>query len=694
MVPERGFIMNKTGLTGGLLHGGDYNPEQWLDHPEILAQDIKLMKAAKINEVTLGVFSWSVLEPEEGTYHFEWLTDIVDRLYENGISVIMATPSGARPKWLSDRYPEVLRVDAQRRRTLFGGRHNHCYTSPIYREKVRQIDRELAKRFGSHPGVIMWHISNEFGGECHCSLCQTEFRRWLKKKYGTIEHLNKCWCTTFWSHTYDSFDQIESPSPVGESHLHGLNLDWKRFVTDRTVDFAAWEKAAIRESGSEKPVTINMMYNYTGLNYHKFQDTIDIASWDNYPTWHKEPEEITARDTGFEHDYVRSVLKKPFLLMESCPSSTNWQSVSKLKKPGMLLAASLQAVAHGSDGVLYFQIRQSRGASEKFHGAVIDHTGRSDTRVLGEVTAVGDALWQLEEVAGTVVSADAAIIWDRESIWAMNDAQGPRNKGLHEREEMMACYGALRSMGIGVDIVDMEQPLSSYKIVIAPMLYMFRAGIEEKIRHFVEMGGVFIMTCWSGVVDEYDRCFLGDTPGNLCDVMGVRREEIDGLYDWEANRAVPVTEDQTDIVTLSGSYECRNLCELLKAEKAETLMVYEDDFYAGHPAVTYMNYKAGKAFYVASHMGQDFWKELLGKVEKYVDLKRPVREIPAGVEVTVRENGDFIYLFLQNFGRAEAVIEVGAEKAGPTYECIYGEFDGTLKPLQTVVLRGKKSTIL
>lgn len=679
--------MDRTEKTGGLLYGGDYNPEQWLNQPEILEQDIRLLKAAKINEVTLGVFSWSTLEPEEGIYRFGWLEEIVDRLYENGISVIMATPSGARPKWLSDRYPEVLRVDEQRRRAIFGGRHNHCYTSPVYRDKVKKIDTELAKRFGRHPGVIMWHISNEFGGECHCPLCQEEFRKWLEKKYQTIERLNECWCTTFWSHTYNSFDQIESPSSIGESRLHALNLDWKRFVTDRTVDFTEWEKAAIREAGGEKPVTINMMYNYGGLNYHKFRNTIDIASWDSYPTWHKEAEHVTARDTGFEHDCVRSVLKKPFLLMESCPSSTNWQSVSKLKKPGMLLASSLQAVAHGSDGVLYFQIRQSRGASEKFHGAVIDHSGRADTRVFSEVKEVGEALLQLKEVAGSSASADAAIIWDRESLWAMNDAQGPRNKGLHEREEMMACYGAFRSKGVGVDIIDMEQELDSYKIVAAPMLYMFRAGIEEKIRRFTENGGIFILTCWSGVVDEFDRCFLGDTPGNLCDIMGIRREEIDGLYDGETNRAVPAPQDGQTSKALSGCYECRNLCELVNAEKAETLMVYENDFYAGHPAVTHMNYGRGAAFYVASQMGPEFWKELLGVIEKRAALKRPVTEVPEGVEVMVREKEDVTYLFLQNFSREEAAVKVENVENGSGYECIYGTFSGRLKPLETVVLR-------
>ena len=264
---------------GKMLHGGDYNPEQWLHSPEILEKDIEYFKKAKINEVSLGIFSWAMLEPEEGEFHFEWMDKIIDRLYENGISTILATPSGARPKWMADRYPEVLRVDDTGHRAFFGGRHNHCYTSPIYREKVRIINKKLAEKFGEHPGVIAWHISNEYGGECHCPLCQEAFRDWLEEKYKDIGTLNRAWATTFWSHIYNSFEQIEAPSKRGENAVHGLNLDWKRFVTYQTGEFIKHEIRAIRDGGSDKPTTINMMYDFRGLNYHKFADIIDIVSW-------------------------------------------------------------------------------------------------------------------------------------------------------------------------------------------------------------------------------------------------------------------------------------------------------------------------------------------------------------------------------------------------------------------------------
>lgn len=672
--------MNQTGI----IYGGDYNPEQWLDSPEILKQDIAYMKVAHINEVTLGIFAWSTLEPTEGEYHLEWMERILDELYANGISVILSTPSAARPKWLSDAYPEVLRVNADRSKNLFGGRHNHCYTSLIYREKVSKIDQLLSRRFGKHPAVKMWHISNELGGECHCPLCQKAFRLWLENKYKTIEQLNKAWNTIFWSHDYQSFSQIESPSPLGESMLHGLNLDWKRFVTDQTVDFVACEKKAIREGGSALPVTINMMYDFTGLNYGKFRHLIDWASWDNYPTWHKEEEAKTAIDVAVQHDLMRSLLKKPFLLMESCPTSTSWQSVSKLKRPGMLSLASLQAIAHGSDSVQYFQIRQSRGACEKFHGAVIDHYGGMDTRVFKEVTELGEHLIHLEEIAGSHTHAKVAIVHDCENRWAMENAQGPRNKNLHYMDTLKKIYMGLRQLGLDVDFIDMEEPLVDYDIVFAPMLYMLRCGMENKIKSFVKEGGTFVLTYWSGIVNETDLCYLGGTPHDLMDVFGLRSTELDALYDGEYNDAVPTI--QSDFFEKTTSYQCEHFCDLVKVDTAETLLVYEKDFYAGYPALTCNHFGEGKAYYICADFEPAFYKDLCKKLVEDKNIKCILHHIPEGIEATTRETEAYTYLFIQNFNKASIAIELPI----PEYEIIYGKYDGTVGKYETVVLRKQR----
>ena len=675
--------MNTILHTKKILHGGDYNPEQWLSHPEILEQDIAYFKKAHINEVSMGIFSWAMLEPREGEYHFEWMEEIIEKLYQNEISVILATPSGARPKWLADKYPEVLRVDESRHRNLYGLRHNHCYTSPVYREKTRRMNMELAKRFGNHPAVIAWHISNEYGGECHCELCQNEFRNWLKEKYQTIDNLNRAWATTFWSHIYNDFSQVESPSSRGESALHGLNLDWKRFVTDRTVDFAKHEIQAIRDAGSFKPTTVNLMYDYQGLNYHKFADVVDIISWDNYPQWHKKQEYLTAMDDGMQHDIMRSIQRKPFLLMESCPAATNWQPISKLKKPGMLKAASLQAIAHGSDSVLYFQLRQSQGSSEKFHGAVIDHYGGDDTRVFKEVTNLGSDLECLAEITGTETKAKVAVVFDWENRWALEDAQGPRNEGLFYKETVEKSYYAFRKQGLDVDVIDMEQDFSEYQILAAPMLYMFKGDFSERVRQFVADGGQFILTYWSGIVDETDLCYLGGTPHGLLDVLGLRSTEIDALYEDEYNLGIPVVNNE---MGLEQTWKCSKLCDLVKVSTADVMAVYGQDFYEGMPTFTKNSYGKGNAYYICADFEQGFYDEVYRKIAEKANIKGPLENIPEGIEVTARYSEDYQYLFVQNFNRHTVEMMLPVEEM----EVLSGNYqNASIGSLETVILKRK-----
>ena len=368
-----------TKLYPHILHGGDYNPDQWREHPEIVDEDMRMMKLAGCNVMSIGIFAWTMLEPEEGRYDFSFMDFVMDKLAENGIKAILATPSGARPAWMAQKYPEVMRMNNKRERLLYGMRHNHCYTSTVYRQKTAEINRCLAERYKEHPALLMWHISNEYGGECHCPLCRAAFREWLKEKYhNDLNELNYQWWTNFWSHTYTSWEQIEPPSPIGEYQLNGLMLDWKRFVTYQTGKFMENEISPLREITPNIPVTTNFMDFYDGLDYFKLRDLVDVVSWDSYPRWHRSEGCVEiARRTAAIHDMYRSMKDKPFMLMESTPSLTNWQEINKLKRPGMHILSSFQAVAHGSDTVQYFQWRKSRGGSEKFHGAVVD---TADTR--------------------------------------------------------------------------------------------------------------------------------------------------------------------------------------------------------------------------------------------------------------------------------------------------------------------------
>ncbi|MEA4888537.1 MAG: beta-galactosidase [Clostridiaceae bacterium] len=634
------------------LHGGDYNPDQWRSMKEIWQEDMRLARLAHCNAMTVGIFAWTALEPEEGRYDFAWLDEVMDLLAANNMIAILATPSGARPAWMSRRYPEVLRVNEDRQRILHGARHNHCYTSSVYRQKVRQINTLLAERYKNHPALALWHLSNEYNGECHCDLCQAAFRKWLKIRYkDSLDTLNQAWWTAFWSHTYTDWQQIESPSSRGESSVHGLVLDWKRFVTEQTVDFMKAEMEPLRRITPAVPCTTNMMGLYDGLNYYRLAEELDVASWDNYPIWRNDSGDTAlAAQTGMVHDLNRCLKDgRPFMMMESSPSATNWQPVAKLRRPGGHLLYSLQAVAHGSDTVQYFQFRKSRGGSEKFHGAVVDHAGSDQTRVFREVAQTGAALAELDEIVGTGRPAEVALIYDVESRWALQECQGFKRDKRYV-ETLMEHYKPFWSRGMTVDVIDSTKDLARYKLVVAPMLYMLRPGMAEKISRFVENGGTLVTTYATAYVNESDLCFLGGFPGPLKTVLGIWNEEIDALYD-EERRSVTWNEHL---------YQARDFCEIIHLQGAEPIARYEDDFYAGKPAATVNTYGRGRAYYIAARLDDSFQNDFFGRLADELQLKKALdKDLPAGCTAQVRTDGRKEYVFVMNFRPTPVEIDLG-----------------------------------
>ncbi|MGL5285448.1 MAG: beta-galactosidase, partial [Aeromonas sp.] len=335
-------------------------------------------------------------------------------------------------------------------------------------------------------------------------------------------------------------------------------------------------------------------------------------------------------------------------------SLTNWQPISKLKKPGMHILSSLQAVAHGSDSVQYFQWRKSRGSVEKFHGAVVDHVGHINTRVGREVQALGEMLAALPEVVGSRVEAKVAIIFDWESRWAMDNAQGPRNAGLFYEKTVTEHYRPFWEAGVAVDVINADCDLSGYELVIAPMLYMVRDGFGEKVEAFVSQGGQFVATYWSGVVNESDLCHLGGFPGPLRKVLGIWAEEIDGLYDHEHNSVSGLVGNE---VGLSGPYDVTHLCELINLEGAKALASYGQDFYAGQPAVTVNDFGKGRAYYVASRNDLPFQRDLFGYLINSLGLPRALPcELPYGVTAQRRSDGKHEFIFVQNFLGQECAV--------------------------------------
>ena len=617
-------------------HGGDYNPEQW--PTQVWDEDIALMQACHFNVATVGVFSWVSLQLAEDVYTFEWLDAVLDKLAAAGRYACLATPSAAQSAWMSQAYPDVLRADSTGRRKHHGRRVNYCPNSPNYRRLAARMAARLAERYKDHPALLAWHVSNEYGDSCMCDTCAAAFRVWLQQRYGDLDELNRRWWTRFWSHTYTDWSQIEPPYADGEDQLHGLTIDYKRFQSDSTLACFRLERDALRAITPGVPITTNMMGAYPHLDYRAWAPEIDVVAWDCYP----QPNAYTG-DIAFLHDLNRGLKDgRPFMLMEQTPSSQNWQAVNALKRPGVLRLWSYLAIAHGADTVMYFQWRRSRGGPEKFHGAVVEHSGRTDTRVFREVAALGAELERLgDTIVGAATPARVALLFDWNNWWAIDDAAGPiRDKAYVAT--VCKHYNALWRRNVPVDVVFSDSDLSGYDVLLAPMLYMVKPGVAARIEALVERGGTFVTTYFSGIADETDLAFEG-YPGPLRRVTGVWVEEIDALYERQTNQIVMAG----DAGGMQARYSCGRLCDIIHSEGARVLATYGDDFYAGTPVVTENSFGKGKAYYIGSdpedRFLDDFYRGVLmaQRIESLLDA-------PAGVEVALRETDSRRLLFVLN----------------------------------------------
>jgi beta-galactosidase len=625
-----------------ILHGGDYNPDQWLDAPEVIEEDFRLMKKAGCRVFSIGIFSWTALEPQEGVFTFDWLDRIMDRMAQEGHRVILATPSGSKPAWLAQAHPEICRVDYHGRREPHGARHNHCWSSPAYRQAVQRINRALAARYSHHPALAMWHVSNEYGGACHCPLCIARWQEWLRARYGTLQALNQAWWTAFWNRTYTDWEQIH---PSEFSH-DGLMLDWMRFTTHQMVDFYQMEVAPLHAANSAIPCTTNFMGLSNGHDYARFARVVDLVADDQYPRYHGDDADLAEKVNAiaFKHDLYRNFKPgRPWMLMESCPDDPQYPgNMAGIKPPGLHHAEMLQALGHGAEGTLYFQWRKGRGGHEKFHGAVVGHDGTGETRVFREVEALGRLYERLTPILGSrTPAAEVGLIYDGEARWAFQ-FNSTANAGNAYDRIAQSHYRPFRDHGVPVDVFESERDFSSYKLLIAPQLYMLKPGVAARLRAFVEQGGVLVGTVYTGFVGESGLCFTGGFPGDgLREVFGIWNEETDVLLGPRRQRMR---------LTGGAEFEVEGAAALVHPDAAGVLAVYTESFYAGSPALTVHSLGKGQAYYQAGRSGPEFQNHFYTGLMAELGLRRPLpTPPPMGVQLQERVSDHGRFLFVQNF---------------------------------------------
>jgi beta-galactosidase len=657
-----------------LLHGGDYNPDQWLDRPEVIDDDFRLMRRAGCNTFAVGIFAWTSYERAEGVFDFTWLDGIMDRMADAGHKVILATPSGAKPAWMARAYPEIRRVTRDGLREPPGGRHNHCWTSPVYREKVRLVNTELARRYRRHPALGMWHLSNEYGGAphgsaCHCDLCLAAWQAWLRQRHGSLDALNRAWWAPFWSHTFTAWAEID---PRDQS-VDGMHLDWMRFLSWQIADFMQWEMQPLREFTPEIPCTTNFMGFHPEIDYLALGRLVDVVADDQYPAYHPDDLDLPGKAVriSFKDDLFRAMRPdRPWMLMESCPDAPQWKFPMRLKSAAIHRLEMLQALAHGAEGTCYFQWRKGLGSCEKFHGAVVDHSGRDDTRVFRSVADLGASYAKLAPILGSRVVAEVAMLFSWEARWGLRFSHGP---GQCADYEAVAGdhYRPHWEAGVPVDVIAPELEMLPYRLLVAPMLWMLKPGVADRLRRFVEGGGVLLATFNTGICDEHNLCFPGGWPGDgLMALFGVRNEEDDRIGGDLRQRFAAVPGNA---LGLDGAWTCAHACAVLHPEPdVEVAASFADGFCAGLPALTARRVGKGLACYLATHPELDGLRAIAAVLRRHAGVAGILPGLPPRGVMVQRRIADSgrEFIVLGNFtgepqscplGRADlADLETGA----------------------------------
>ncbi|MCZ4095451.1 beta-galactosidase [Streptomyces sp. So13.3] len=624
---------------GRILFGGDYNPEQWPE--EVWQEDVRLMRDAGVNTATVGVFSWARLEPRPGARDFSWLDRVLDLLDANGIGAVLATPTASPPPWMGARHPETLPRSEDGSVIWYGSRNQFCASSPVYRDCARRITEDLAERYRDHPALRMWHINNEYCTSCWCDETARHFRRWLSARYGSLEALNEAWGTAFWSQRYDSWEEIVPPRKVQYIVNPTQGLDFRRFTSDALLECFTAERDIVARHSPGVPVTTNFMPMWIGQDGWTWASREDVVSVDIYP----DPKDPHGGAYGaMVQDLTRSQADGPWMLMEQAAGPVNWRGVNHPKPPGLMRLWSLQAVARGADAVCFFQWRQSRQGSEKFHSGMLTHTGAGG-RTFQEVKGLGADLVRLAAAVGGRVESQAAILHDWNAWWAGQQPGRPSTR-LDYEQVLRSWHQALWESGITTDFAHPETDLSHYPLLLVPHLYLLTDAALDNLAGYVRGGGTLVCGFFTGVADQDDRIRAGGVDVRLRELLGLA-----AVHEWwPLDDGETVTLEDAALGTFLGTL----WSEDLEVSTAHPVAVHKGGVLDGRPAVTRHPYGDGTAWYVSVLPEPAALRALLTRAADEPGVRPPLPALPTAVEAVHR--GDL--LFLLNHGRHPATVPV------------------------------------
>ena len=659
--------------------GVDYYPEHWPE--ERWPEDAHLMAEAGFNIVRLAEFAWSWMEPQEGQYDFDWLDRAISTLASHDIRVILGTPTASPPPWLMTRHPDVFRVREDGRRVTFGNRREYCPNNPAYHDHTRRIVTQMAGHYADHPAIIGWQIDNEFGDRCYCPLCAQAFQEWLQRRYGSPDTLNQKWGTIFWSHVFTDWDQIPVPLTTGGSPNPGLALDFYRFSSDSYVAYQKMQADILREECPDHFVTHNFMgFKYDRINYFDLARDLDFVAWDNYlrTQWGMQAQ-VNPSHAALAADTMRGLKRQNFWVMEQQAGQGGWEIVSVAPRPGELRLWAYQSIAHGADAIVFFRWRTARFGTEQYWHGLLDHDGHAGRRY-EEIKRMGAEIKRAgEQIVGSTVKPSVAVILSYDSRFAFqiqaNNPQFSYPDHLHQ------LHRALRHHQVPSDVAAPTDDLSSYKLVVAPALYVVSDAAAENLKRFVQTGGVLVVTPRTGVKDETNAVVNQRLPGLLAELCGVEVEEYDSLgADMHNGLEFALPELASNSPVPVGTW-----CDVLKPKSASVVAHYTQDYYAGKPAITLNRFGQGQVVYVGAMGDARLYETLAGWLLNLAGV-RPLLAVPEGIEVTERWHGNRRLLFVLNHTDQEQEVALDGRYTDLLDASAALEGRVTIAPLDVLIL--------